>query len=429
MYMLKNGMVTSLRLVTTMAGATIVLGATLVPCSARLAKDPRSTPSYATTYGAELAPSSSSLQTTTDFVNTKTGIPCYDFEVLGITSKSQFTVTVDLSYSGAVEQQCKSINEDSPTSWTGLGWQLGFSSINVRHHGTTDIADDEYYYRFDNGAACEILRNGTEPSDYTFLVQDEPWWTIEAHYVDPDADFPVIDGWTLWKTDGSVFRYGDFDGTPNAGRYVLAFGNTIGSGTGTNYSKFYYQWDLASASDVNGSQVNYTYQQVLRQVYGNSYIGESYVHQIDNDNGDKILFDLADKSPAEGPYAKIVRPFDLFETKYLDRIRLLDAEDQELEAVDFVYSGETGEIAPLNEGATGLEKRLLTGLLFNHSAGTKDRKFHYLATGELQRVESPATGGDVTYTYTTENTASLEQKGEVEASWCEFAQDAELRAT
>jgi len=309
-----------------------------------------------------------------------TGQSAFHINLSILKCKNGFDISTDLDYNSLnIDKKILALNEKTFVGWVGVGWYLGYSAIKVVHNGTTDTTGDKWYYQYSNGSISEIVNiNGT------FQIKNSPHWRVVPHFNQPTPqDYLIIDGWTVTKLDGSVFRYGDFGGTQNASRILKCAGNVIGTYLTGTTRNFCYQWDLLDATDITGSKISFIYQQITRTANGQSYTGESYVQKIITDIADTILFDVNAKNTAEG--YSIDPPADIYnfaETKYLKAIRIKDFVGRTMDTLKFSYDN-------FYSGLKGKEKRLLTGITSALGSGILDHIFEYdrqLYTGYLKKV-------------------------------------------
>ena len=387
--------------------------------------------------GNEIGPYSGTVLSGGGYLNPLTGLPVYSVKVLRMLSNSGYNVDVDFQYGANIRSEVTKDNELSPTGWCGLGWHTGFSTIWVVHQNTLKNDDDKYYYRYSNGVVSEIVKT----TDGRYRIKNDPFWLVTPHANTVNVlvnilppryqNFEIIDKWTIRKTDGSVFVYGNggTGGQSNACRKVPAFGVKIGIPLlfFPDPVDFYYQWDLSYAEDVNGSRIRFDYQQTERYILRDlstthhNYTGESYVSQVAVDNGDKIIFDVEDKNANEMPSSVITHDaVDFRETHFLRSIRFLDMTNREIDKIILTYSGDAGQLPHLYSGTAGYEKRVLVGIASTKTAGNINRIFNYdrgtSYCGLLTRISEPVTGKTIDFNYSlqsifySENNVQLERR-------------------
>ena len=366
------------------------------------------------------------------YVNQLTGQPSQNVTVLGLSTKSGFGLTVDFHYGGYIKYQINGDNRQAPAGWLGAGWHCGFSSIYVVHNGTATSADDKYYYRYSSGAVSQIVQT----DDGRYRVKADPYWYVEPAWAPCEqGQVPFIYGWSVTKPDGSIFRYGDFLVTPytnryNASRILPCVNNVIAGEESGSLRHFYYQWDLAEASDVNGSTISFTYDpQVVTPALGWPYTTESHVREVRAlDTGDKLAFHTEQKSANEGPPSDKQLKYDIeTEMRFLRKIEYRNAAEMLLSQVDLSYTGDPGEPAHMDDGVAGRQKRLLTQIRCWPRYRSSSRAFVYNRAGNyevdswpgkvghyvgyLSSVHFPESGAEIAYDYTLRSMNFLDASG------------------
>ena len=98
------------------------------------------------------------------FMNPENGVDLYSgsasFEELlyTLTGRGGMNVPIKLRYSSNVHLNARARNDEAPTSWVGLGWQLSYGAIKCDHKGTITHNDDEYTYVSPEGVYSKIKK-------------------------------------------------------------------------------------------------------------------------------------------------------------------------------------------------------------------------------------------------------------------------------
>lgn len=353
--------------------------------------------------GADIGENSVLTRSDAGLINPLTGIAAYHIKLLSMNGKNGFNVGVDFHFTGNMQSRVQSPNWLSPQSWCGTGWHMGFSHIYVKHQNTTDMSDDKWYYVYSEGVVSEIVDD-----DGTWRVKNAPYWTVTPHYNQPDpGDYKVIDGWTIIFTNGYTYRYGDFGtGTKNAGRNLKCSGNTIATTVTSDIRDFYYQWDIAEAEDIDGRKITFTYQPTTATINGNQYVRESYIQTIENDVGDKFVFQVGNKSYEEIGFQIHSDAYKVYDSKFLSQIQYVDKDNNPIEEFSLEYIVDGGDV--------GLRKRFLSAITSTHLTGMRDYFFRYdmqTYKGYLTEVSHPKLGKTVSYVYKTQECTEHQEDG------------------
>lgn len=317
-------------------------------------------------------------------------------------------VVVSLRYKGENAAKSTERNDVAPVGWCGFGWYMGYPSIRVAHGNTVDLSDDAWFHDDGNGTIQPIIRffdSGVEK----FRMPNNPLVKIDAIDNDPaPGEQRTIIGWRTSALDGTIQEYGYVEGEDSdALRYVPCWGNTISPGE-NGYStpnSFYYQWDLKRSKGVDGKIIKYAYNQFERTTEaGFTYIRESYISEIHNPTGDKIVFELDShgKDQNEWNVQPAMGGFDFTTTWFLDKVSLIDCNEETINLVDLIYSGDFGQVDHLNHDREGYAKRLLTAIrVSNDKAKHYDFTYHQEGDfcGYLKNVVKPIEGTKISHSY------------------------------
>src|SRR5713101_6727744 len=107
---------------------------------------------------------------------------------------------VTLNYSSALMPRLTaSENRDMEASWVGAGWSLEIGAIEADLKGTSNTADDEWFYIHPTGGRSQIVKDNLG----VYRLDDNPYWKIEmTKVVEPDYD-ELVTGITVIRDDGS----------------------------------------------------------------------------------------------------------------------------------------------------------------------------------------------------------------------------------
>jgi hypothetical protein len=346
--------------------------------------------------GNEIGARSGTAIGSSGYVNQLTGQPSYSIKLLRLLGNAGFNVDVDLNYGIELHNVIENNNDISPTSWVGAGWQLGFSYIYSTSDNDTALVDNKFYYAYSDGSISEIVLC----KDNKYRIKNSPYWKVTLDSTS-GGNYWNRYGWIVTKTDGTVNIYGvDTNARMDCPK--------VNRRTGANGIGPIYQWNLFQASDINGSKFRFIYSKIrdtLLTPVNASYVRESYVNKIIAiDNGDTLLFDIADKRAEELAQPDPDPKMPLFrETKFLRSVRLVSKNGVLKEKVNFIYTQDAGQQRNLFNGIPQQEKRLLTGIVSEKTEGAVNRVFEYAMSGRMRglllRVHEPLGGKSVLYTY------------------------------
>ncbi len=389
-------------------------------------------PSIGKEFGDESGEYSDALRSGDEYVNLFTGTSKYKLDLMGIKTRSGIGYDLALRYTSAqVDKKMFQCYGTYLTNWTGLGWFLGISEVLADTKGTATKDDDKYYYRHEDGSISEIMRIGTDENSYTYQIKDRPYWKIE------------VSGswsWKVTRTSGDVFVYA---GVPQPNRceipeewsayYTRSSPTQACAYPVIDKDIIIFKWPLLVIHDRHSDdRLWFTYEQVEGKTLKLSFDGEeyinlkyrasSYIKEIKNTQGEKIVFDRGTKDsdellPVDEPIiesknfctAEIrigvweYRNMDLSEREYLKSIRYLDPEGVEVKKVNFEYSDENGQSPHLETGKSSFKTRLLTGVFSDYlNEKSINRSFEYNRgsfTGMLEKVSDPTMGMSIHFIY------------------------------
>ena len=349
---------------------------------------------------------------------------------LATISSGKASISLELSYSGNVEDIVKNRNDIAPTSWTGLGWTLGHAKITCDNAQTMWTGDDSYYLETSAGVRYKIVK-GTDTQNSKlskWWVESLPYWSIlpdTKNVVFGSNSYTIIVGWKLVDDSGIAYYYGDGDYDAekpirNATEYTIA--NPYSNGIVGVYENghdalFPNAWNLQKIVDLEGNFLIFSYTQYLEHVKKrypeatfpttnwhnyktkSAYTKECYLTSIKSSQGAEIQLITKAKDytnefldtkglPELDENADIDAYIDPIERRFLSQIivtssgkrKIKDAEGQEIETgivkyIDFCYK-------PLNVQIDGsinskYVKRLLTSVVETDVRGEEIQKELY----------------------------------------------------
>ena len=269
---------------------------------------------------------------------------------------------------------------------------------------------------------------GFEPQDFSF-------WRVR-YYPDFERWVLVDDSGTQRWFGGGVSKTSEGFAT-SAGQSIewgVRFGGPRGSWTGSSVlaegqAQYARAWNVVARVDRYGDRVTYAYAPVEQRVGagGLPYTKACYLSRITGVGGRAVELDYAPKwytqdvHEYQDPHKTLVPAAegeepenldtpnafqDCYETRYLERLRVLDAESRELYRVEPQYAPPRALPGTPTETAADLCKRYLTGIIEKDPAGRSlpGYAFGYaLEEGEanpgaLTRITYPE-GATGTFTY------------------------------
>jgi len=274
------------------------------------------------------------------FVDLFSGTSVYETAIASLDGAGA-QIGLNLSYSGNVYTNARAVNSVAPTSWVGLGWQMGVGSIVADHKGTTRLDDDEYYLQSPTAGSQRILSK-----DGNYFLEHSPYWIVVPTIEGSKAESKIT-SWKLVDTDGTVYRYGG--DTEKATRYTIGYSSGYIGSAFTGGTPYPCQWDLAQVVDYRGANpTTFTYDQVVQSLNSVSYTQASYLETITKKNIGSITFTVKDKNIAEMDLvspdlgARNAERITTYETKLLDNVAVKTSDNVRLKTVEFAY-GSLGE--------------------------------------------------------------------------------------
>ncbi|MCP3142938.1 RHS repeat domain-containing protein [Pyxidicoccus xibeiensis] len=279
---------------------------------------------------------------------------------------------------------------------------------------------------------------GFEPQDFSF-------WRVRY--------YPAYERWVLVDDSGTQRVFGGgVSRTPegfatSAGQGIewgVRFGGARGGWTGSSLraegqAQYARAWNVVARVDRYGDRVTYAYKPVEQRVgaEGLPYTKACYLSRITGVGGRAVELDYApkwytpsvheyqDPHKALVPAAEGAEPENLdtpnafqdcYETHYLTRLRVLDAESRELYRVELEYAPPRALPGASAEASADLCKRYLTGILERDTSGRSlpGYVFEY-ALGE----DEPNPGALTRITYPEGATGTFAYDGPVPLDICE----------
>jgi RHS repeat-associated protein len=246
------------------------------------------------------------------------------------------TKGVTLNYSSAsVPFLITAENRDAQTSWVGAGWSFGTEAVEVDHHGTATMEDDEYFYIDGSGGRTPIMKDNAG----VYRIQNYPYWKIALTVQEDTSGYIdyLVTGVTITRDDGSKYKYGDFRlgyGPNKANRCVFYSGDRVSEYLDTvRAGQICYRWDLAQVYNPYGIlQLEYFYDQeqeaVLQAGVNRYYTRASYLFHVDDKRtGMMTAFTRANRSANEYQNTSVsTYKINRYETQYLDSIRVFSTQ-------------------------------------------------------------------------------------------------------
>jgi|GEM_PF-2141156 len=277
-------------------------------------------------------------------VDLYTGQHRESFSLATIKGRHGSDITLSLHYDGNVTAQAKLENHEAQAGPFGLGFRLDGQTIVCNHQGTSDIDDDNYYLIV---SGSSIALHHVDSNRY--VGNNGTAWNVQRYSASISGHDAVV-GWTVTREDGTVYRFGDFDSSfteRNATRYLLRFGNFIGSGITNDDQPYPIQWDLSSIEDTEGlSPTTFDYLQeddYLRvmdsgdNIVNSAYPYTRYSHlvMITSPTGGKIILEYSSRLDYREFYG--VNIYEFYATQKADRLIVTGETGDRLAVVDFDY--------------------------------------------------------------------------------------------
>lgn len=317
-------------------------------------------------------------------INPMSGAASFSKNLVTI-SAGAVSTSLELTYSGNVEEIVKNKNDIAPMSWVGLGWSLGHAKIISDNAGTMWLGDDTFYLLTSTGVKYKIVKDANQK----WWIEGLPYWRIEPvietkifTLVGNTANsYSIIIGWKIVDDSGKKYEYGDMlydEKDPkirSATEYTIA--NPYSKGIVGVYQNghdalFPSAWNLAKIEDVDGNNLVFEYEQYLEKVKlhsystATSYTKENYLKSIQSSQGGRIVLTTKEKDynreyielkGESEPDAYI----DPLERRFLSKIAVYGIDGRIIKYIDFCYE-------PLNVRIKGsynpdYVKRLLSSIV------------------------------------------------------------------
>ena len=263
-----------------------------------------------------------------DGVNLLSGTAAFK-KTLTTISSGLASYDIELNYSSNVEEIVRNKNDIAPSSWVGLGWNLGHAKIISDDAGSMFLDDDSYYMQAAAGMKYKIIKDDKEKDKW--WIEGLPYWTIKPVIQNVtftrngfSKTYRIIIGWEVFNDNGVKFVYGDMEykegksrGSEdnqdpsvympkrNATEYTIANPYSFGFvGVYENGDAVLYPnaWNLARMEDYNGNYLTFTYEQYEERVKKTmtsdvdayetkvGYTKESYIKTVTSSQGGSIEF-------------------------------------------------------------------------------------------------------------------------------------------
>jgi hypothetical protein len=260
-----------------------------------------------------------------------TGQMGYSIPLASINNRGRVAYSINLAYSGKTRDPASDDNLTSPTSWLGLGWSLQAPYISRNHKGTFNANDDVFYADLGKG---QIVRGASG----AYYLTGNPYLIFTATPATTGVFVGQIETWTIKTLDGSLYVFGDGNGTESPSERIAW--NVNGPVRVSPYSignaatqPFIYQWDLRKITDAEQkNRIDLDYQKTSINLFasGKNYTRESYLKSVkymdrSGAEAERIEFILGDKPADEyvnPPTERPVTTMEPMQTKYLSVIRL-----------------------------------------------------------------------------------------------------------
>ncbi|WP_193217882.1 MULTISPECIES: SpvB/TcaC N-terminal domain-containing protein [unclassified Imperialibacter] len=352
-------------------------------------------------------------------VNLFNGQVQFPFPLMSLSGRGgSLSYSASIFYNSANAKELANVrNLESPTGPFGLGWSIDRPRIIADHKGTGSRDDDDFYLQ-EGGTSYELIPNGSEGTNNSIWVyktkQYQPW----------KITYDVVsEVWQITRENGMKYRYGNVGFGQNAVQTMVRWGNWIGhSAIQGGQEEMIYIWDLAEIEDAWGDKLLFSYELEEEHVSDGTtpltitkHTKASYLKQISNLAGRKIVFTLENKDPQEytDPHTETVEPDpyqEKFETKYVSKVGLYNEQDVLLKEIEFGY----GSLQSYSSGYP--YKRTLTAITQKDGQGVilsgADYNFVYeraddpLGPGALSKIVLPTNGGSEFFFYEVEITNS-----------------------
>ena len=363
-----------------------------------------------------------------DGVNPLSGSVAFK-KTLATISSGMATYSVEMSYSGNVQEIVKNKNDIALTGWVGLGWSLGHAKIVADNAGTMWIDDDTYYLQTEAGISFKIVKG----NNGKWWLEGLPYWIVSRKTKTVSygtTEYSIVIGWELISDAGVKYVYGD-NGNLSASHateftianpYSLGIVGVVENGTTSQYPS---AWNLAKIEDYNGNYLIFSYEQYMEKVRKNitfdsklyvtksAYTKECYLKSIESSKGEKIVFNterknyyrefidnkgefednsgefIDDNGVFVQPETVIPDPYiDPMERRFLSQIVIYGNNGEPLKYIDLCYE----PLDVMIKGAVNQDyvKRLLVSIAETSKGGNEIQKetFTYIRE-ELDKNNNP----------------------------------------
>jgi hypothetical protein len=207
-------------------------------------------------------------------------------------SAGNVSASVELIYSGNINEVVANRNDIAPTSWVGLGWSLGHAKIICEDAGTMWLGDDSYYFVTASGVRYSLFKEGVDESgEDKWWIESLPYWRvapIKDNVNFGKNNYDIIVGWKVVDELGNTYFYGDKVYTSvyrNATEYTLANPYSTGIVGVVDNGKdvlFPNVWNLRRSEDIEGNYIEYEYEQFFEKVRIRKYQNARLIGGSDN---------------------------------------------------------------------------------------------------------------------------------------------------
>lgn len=322
-------------------------------------------------------------------INQSNGKLSINLSLLSLKGFKDLSASFSIGYDGGnVSKTANTSSEYAPTGVLGLGWGMQFSRI-VVDNKLTAARDDDTFYLLDGGLNKLIATDKTSTT-ITFKSEMHKPWIIKYY---PNGEL-----WEITKENGYKYTYGNID-------WVVYWDNWIGNSNQTNASRQGSSWNLTEVEDLYGNKVTYQYDNIEQSLKNTGVIKHTeatYLDKIIGPCGEEIRFTYSTKSSSEyfEPNTNQSEPDayqEVYDKKFLDRVRAYDSQGSLLNEYDFNYSF---------IGSGVKRKRLLTEILLKSASNEQQtfREFEYETStlspfyGQMKHQILP-TKGRISYQY------------------------------
>ena len=262
-------------------------------------------------------------------VNLLTGQPSYSIGLGGLNVRG-VNYPIDLSYSGGAKNLYENDNQIAPTSWVGMGWNLGTPYVAVNHKGTYFSYDDVIYCNLGPYGGGQILMDSTGSRYY---VSSNPYIKVAFDTATSGDLQGQFTAWVFTFPNGMKMAFGQ---DTNTQRYVMYNQGIIAASPRSTVpsQRFIYRWDVRTIYDSIPSRpprnkISFEYERFLDTAApARYYVREGYVKKIKWMEGGLETESYEFKTGSKGTgeyvgYAANEPRYDqkLFETRFLDTLK------------------------------------------------------------------------------------------------------------